>query len=172
MRRPSLQIVAVLLGTAVVLRAGDALPGLLTGVPRGVVVCAALSEATALAGLQLQLPPALSRYQPTFRGIRATRAPHAALTVTLRGPAGKTLAVFRGAFSGIDRRLYQPLHPFHQIATQVAGRPATLRASNQPGGPTVQELEWTTDEARTLLRFDGPTLELLQIGYQMARLLP
>jgi hypothetical protein len=170
--RAFLQIVAVLVGAAVVLRAGDALPGLLTGVPRGVVVCAALSQAKELTGIGVQIPPALASYQPTLHGIRATRAPHAALAVTLRSPAGITLAVFRGAFSGIDHRLYQQLHPFHQIATQVAGRPAILRASNQPGGPTVQDLEWTADGTRTVLRFDGPTLELLHIAEQMARLAP
>jgi hypothetical protein len=172
MRRPSLQIAAVLLGAAAVLRAGDALPGLLTGVARGVVVCAALSEATTLTGLRLHLPPALSTYQPIFRGIRATRAPLASLAVTLRNPEGTTLSVFRGSTSDIDHRLYQPLVPFHQIAIQVAGQPAMLRASNQPGGPTVQDLEWSADGTRTVLRFDGPTLQLLQIADQMAKLVP
>jgi hypothetical protein len=172
MRRPFLQIVAVLLGAAAALRAGDALPGILTGVPRGVVVCTALSEATALTGLRLQLPPALSVYQPIFRGIRATRAPQAALAVTMHDPTGNTLAVFRSAFSSIDRRLFQPLFPFHEIAIQVAGRPAMLRASNQPGGPAVQDLEWIANGTRTVLRFDGPTLELLRIADQMARLEP
>jgi hypothetical protein len=170
--RAFLQIVAVLVGAAVALRAGDALPSLLTGVPRGVVVCGTLSEAKALTGIGVQLPPALAAYQTTLRGIRATRAPHAGLAVTLRSPAGTTLAVFRGAYSGIDHRLYQSLHPFHQIPTQVAGRPAMLRASNQPGGPTVQDLEWTADGTRTVLRFDGSTLELLHIAEQMARLAP
>ena len=136
------------------------------------VMKAALSEARALTGIGVELPPALASYQPTLRGIRATRAPHAALAVILRSPAGTSLTVFRGAVSHIDRRLYQPLQPFHQIATQVAGRPAMLRASSQPGGPTVQELEWTADGTRTVLRFDGSTLELLHIAEQMARLAP
>jgi hypothetical protein len=167
MVKPLLQIVAILTLLAGLLRMADAVPGWVTGIPRGVVAAATLDEAQSISGISVGLP-APSEFVTTPRGIRASRPPSAGLALTARRPSdGRNLSLYRLSTTDAER-LYRPLFPFHEIAIKVAGRPAQLRASRLPDGSVVEEVEWQENSLRTILRFDGSTLELLALAQGLA----
>ena len=167
MVKPILQILAILTLLAGLLRTADAVPGWVTGIPRGVVVAATLDEARSISGISVGVS-ALSDFVTAPRGIRVSRPPSAGLALTARRLSdGRSLSLYR--LSTADPApLYRPLFPFHEIAIKVAGRPAQLRACRLPDGLVVEEVEWRENSLRTILRFDGPTLELLALAQKLA----
>jgi hypothetical protein len=159
---------AVLAGMAIVLRASDAIPGWICGVPRGVHVCASIDEAEARTGLRLgKIREGLAGYALTASGIRATARPIPAVAIAMRGGEG-TLTFLRSRGAEIPATLRPPLPSFHEIAVPLGpGGSASLKAERQSDGSVWQDLEWTDGTGSTALRFDGRTVELLRVARQL-----
>ncbi len=166
--RAGLAVLAVLGGTALALRAADAIPGFLLSVPRGVHVCGSLAEAESRTGLRLEaLPRGLGDYQPVAGTIRTMAKPAPAVAVTLRGGTGTEteLTIFRGRGREISALLRPPLSAFHEIEIPIGpGRMASLKAASTANGPVLQDLQWFDGEVTTALRFSGRTVELLRLA--------
>jgi hypothetical protein len=153
---------------AIVLRAGDAIPGWISGVPRGVHVCASLDEAEVRTGLRLgKLREGLGGYALMPGGIRATARPVPAVAIAMRGGEGN-LTFFSSRAAEIPTTLLPPLPSFHEIAVPLGpGLSASLKAERQSDGSVWQDLQWTDGAGRTALRFDGRTVELLRVARQL-----
>jgi hypothetical protein len=159
----------VLAASALGLRTLDALPGWLSGVPRGVHVCASLDEAQARTGVQLgALRSVLTGWRPVT--VRVTLHPIPAVAVTLlRDHDGADLVLYRSRGGGVPTGLRPALAAFHAITVPlVQGRTAILRAEVRPTGGVLQELEWTTGGQHTVMRFAGRTVELLRLARLLA----
>jgi hypothetical protein len=161
---------AVLAGMAIVLRAGDAIPGWISGVPRGVHVCASVDEAEARTGLHLgKIREGLPGYTLTASGIRAAARPIPAVAVAMQGREGK-LTLLRSRGGEIPATLRAPLPSFHEIVVSlVPGLAASLKAEKLSDGSVWQDLEWKDDTGSTALRFNGRTVELLRVARQLAK---
>ena len=159
---------AVLAGMAIVLRAGDAIPGWISGVPRGVHVCASVDEAEARTGLRLgKLREGLAGYALITGGIRAAARPIPAVAIALRGDEGN-LTFFSSRGGEIPTTLRPPLPSFHEIAVSLGpDLSASLKAERQSDGSVWQDLQWTDGTGSTALRFDGRTVELLRLARQL-----
>jgi hypothetical protein len=171
--RTAWTILAVLGGTALLLRATDALPGLISDVPRGMHVCATLAEAEARTGLRLHgLETALGDAY-TIKGRIATVAkPAPAVSVTLRpASAGQDeVTYFRTTSTEIPSLLRSPLSAFHTIEVELgAGRTASLRAATTGDGSVWQDLEWGESRGRTALRTRGRTVDLLRFARRLIK---
>jgi hypothetical protein len=166
-----LQTMLILLVVAAALRSVDAVPEWIGGLPRGAVTVASLDEARQVSGLAVQLAPAIATgYRP--HRIVALHAPAAGLRIDLQPVAGgHGFSIFRLTAAKRAQELLAPLPAFHEIALQVAGRPGHLRAARAPDGTVTQELEWQ-GTLRTVVRFQGPTLELLGLGEKLAPEMP
>jgi hypothetical protein len=156
---------------AFALRTADAVPQWITGQPRGSVRVNDLQEAQQVSGLAIQIPPSIAAsYRP--REIVAVHPPAAGVAITLQPMAGgHGFSFFRLNSAKRAQQLLSPLPAFHEIKVQVAGRPARLRAVRAPDGTVTQELEWQ-GSLRTVVRFQGPTLELLSLGEKLAAVMP
>jgi hypothetical protein len=162
---------AVLVGAALALRAGDAIPGWIAGVPRGVSVCASMDEAEARSGLGLgNVRGALAGYVFTAGGIRATARPFPAIAIAMQGREGlHPLTLFQSRGGDIPATLRAPLPSFHEIAVPLLpGLSASLKAGRQTDGSVWQDLEWADGTNHTALRFNGRTVELLRLARQLA----
>jgi hypothetical protein len=159
---------AVLAGTAILLRAGDAIPGWISSVPRGVHLCANVDEAEARTGLHVgKIREGLGGYTFTVGGIRATTRPIQAVAIAMQGREGK-LTFLHSRSTEIPTTLRPPLPSFHEIAVPLGpGRSAFLKAERQSDGSVWQDLEWTDGTGSTALRFDGRTVELLRVAGQL-----
>jgi hypothetical protein len=160
---------AVLAGMAIVLRASDAIPGWISGVPRGVYVCASVDEAEARTGLRLgMIREGLGGYTFIADGIRATARPIPAVAIAMQGGEGK-LTLLRSRGGEIPTTLRPPLPSFHEIAVPLGpGLSASLKAERQSDGSVWQDLEWADSKGSTALRFNGRTVELLRVARQLA----
>ena len=166
-------MLVVLAGMAIALRAGDAVPGWICGVPRGVHVCTSIDEAEARTGLRLgKLRDGLAGYALTSDGIRATASPVPAVVIALRGGEGN-LTFFSSRGAEIPTTLRSPLPSFHEISIALLpGLSASLKAERQSDGSVWQDLEWTDRAGRTALRFNGRTVELLRVARQLVEDVP
>jgi len=166
--RAGLTVLAVLGGSALILRAADAIPGLLASVPRGVHICTSLAEAEARTGLGLaQLRDGLGGYLPVAGGIRAVANPVPTVAVTLRrsGDGENDFTLFRSRAGAISTLVRQPLAAFHEIEVPLAqGRKASLKAASLDTGSVWQDLEWSDGAGHTALRSRGRTVELLRLA--------
>jgi hypothetical protein len=156
----------VLAGVALALRAADAIPGWISGIPRGVHLCATLAEAEARTGLRL------GKIGVTGRGvgrIRATASPVAAVAVVLRSDDDQSqLTFFRSRGGSIPTALRSPQSSFHEIAVPLKpGLSASLKAERQADGSVWQDLEWSESAVTTALRWNGRTVELLRLARQL-----
>jgi hypothetical protein len=160
----------VLAGVALALRAADAIPGWLSGVPRSVHRFATLADAEARTGLRLDKLGLTGR---TARGIRATVRPVSAVAVDLRSDADQSqLTFFRGR-GGIPTTLRSPQPTFHEIAVPLKpGLSASLKAERQADGSVWQDLEWSEGAVTTALRWNGRTVELLHLARQLVEAEP
>jgi len=160
---------AVLAGMAIVLRAGDAIPGWISGVPRGVHICASVEEAERRTGVLLgNVRKDLTDYPFIADGIRATARPIPAVAIAMQGGEGK-LTFLRSHGGEIPVALHPPLPSFHEIAVPLGpGLSASLKAERQSDGSVWQDLEWADSTGRTALRFNGRTVELLRVARQLA----
>jgi hypothetical protein len=158
----------VLVASALGLRTLDALPGWLSGLPRGVHVCANLDEAQASTGVQLgAFRSVLTGWRPVT--VRVTLHPIPAVAVTLRDHEEADLVLYRSRGGGVPTGLRPALTAFHAITVPlVQGRTAVLRAEVRPTGGVLQELEWTTGGQHTVMRFAGRTVELLRLARLLA----
>ena len=166
---------AVLAGMALALRAGDALPGWISSVPRGVHVCASVDEAHARSGLNLgNVRDGLDGYAFTASGIRATARPIPAVAIAAQGGDGTSqLTFFRSRGGAIPSMLRPPLTSFHEIAVPLKpGLSASLKAERQNDGSVWQDLEWSDGTGNTALRFNGRTVELLRLAKRLAKAVP
>jgi len=156
---------------ACALRTADAVPQWISGLPRGSVRVSDLQEAQQVSGLAIQLPPTIAAsYRP--QKIVALHPPAAGVAITLQPVAeGHGFSLYRLSSAKRAQGLLSPLPAFHEIKVQVAGRPAQLRAVRAPDGTVTQELEWQ-GWLRTVVRFQGPTLELLSLGEKLATVMP
>jgi hypothetical protein len=162
---------AVLAGAALALRAGDAIPGWIAGVPRGVSACASIVEAEARSGLRLgNARGALDGYAPITGGIRATARPIPAIAIAMQGGEGlHPLTLFQSRGGEIPATLRAPLPSFHEIVVPLLpGLSASLKAGSQTDGSVWQDLEWADSTNHTALRFNGRTVELLRLARQLA----
>jgi hypothetical protein len=160
----------VLAGMALALRAGDAIPGWISGVPRGVHLCASVDEAEARTGLHLgNIRGDLGGYTFEAGGMRATARPIPAIAIALRSGDGKNqLTLFHSRGRGIPPTLRTPLPSFHEISVALLpGLSASLKAERQADGSVWQDLEWTDSAGSTALRFNGRTVELLNLARQL-----
>ncbi len=164
---------AVLAGAALALRALDAIPGWVSGLPRGVHLCANVAEAEARTGLDLRaIRQGLGDYALAADGIRAAARPVPAVAVTLQSRKG-TLTFFRSRGATIPATLRPPLASFHEIAVPIEpGRMASLKAESQADGTVWQDMEWSDRTGRTALRFQGRTVELLRLARRLAEKSP
>jgi hypothetical protein len=165
------QTLLILIVLAAALRTADAIPQLLTGLPRGAVMVTSLPAAQQVSGIEVRLPQAiLASYR--LRDIVALHPPEAGVKVDLEPVAGgRGFSLFRMTATERAQKLLPGLSPFHEIPVQVAGRPARLRAARDSGGLVTQDLEWQGD-LRTVVRFQGPTLELMNLGAELAAEMP
>jgi hypothetical protein len=156
----------VLAGAALALRATDAIPGWISGVPRGVHLCKDVREAEARTGLRLDR---IGRTGRTARSLRTTSTPIPAVAVVLQGGDDKSqLVLFRSRGGSIPTTLRPPQPSFHEIAVSLRpGLSASLKAERQADGAVWQDLEWTEGAITTALRFDGRTVELLRLARQL-----
>lgn len=160
----------MLAGVALALRAGDAIPGWISGVPRGVHLCASVDEAEARTGLHAgAIHAGLAGHPLIAGGIRATARPIPAVAVAMEGGDGRSqLTFFRSRGSNIPSTLRKPLPSFHEIAVPLGpGFFASLKAERQDDGSVWQDLEWSRDAITTALRFSGRTVELLRLARQL-----
>ena len=166
MVRAALQIAMVVSVAGLVLRTADAVPGMLLGLPRGVIECASVEEAEARLGAKLRLPGGLAQaflWPP--RRIRYTTRPVPALAVSLEPRVGVLrLTVFRSQGSAIPERLRPLGRAFHSLEVRVKGRAATLTTLILTDGRVWQDLEWAEAGGRSGLRFQGPTVELMRLA--------
>ncbi len=168
--RAALTTLAVLAGTALALRAGDAAATWIAGVPRGVHLCASVHEAETRTGLDVRaVRRILGGYPIAADGIRVTARPVPALAIAMHGDEGANdLTLFRSR-GAIPATLRAPLGAFHEITVPLApGRAGLLKAERQSDGSVWQDLEWSDDTGRTALRFDGHTVELLRVARLLA----
>jgi hypothetical protein len=156
----------VLAGVALALRAADAIPGWISGVPRGVHLCATVAEAEARTGLRLDQIALTGR---TAGSIRTTASPVPAVAVVMQGGDDKReLTFFRSRGGSIPATLRPPQSAFHEIAVPLKpGLSASLKAERQADGSVWQDLEWSDGTTTTALRFDGRTVELLRLARQL-----
>jgi len=162
---------AVLASVALALRAGDAIPGWISDLPRGVHLCASVDEAEARTGLHLgKLHQGLAGHALMAGGIRASARPVPAVAVTMQAGDGKSqLTLFRSRGGAIPATLRPPRTSFHEITVPLGpGRSASLKAERQADGSVWQDLEWSEGTTNTALRFNGRTVELLRLARQLA----
>jgi hypothetical protein len=163
---------AVLAGVALALRAGDAIPGWLSDLPRDVHACASVEEAEARTGLHLdKLRQGLPGHALIAGGIRTTARPVAAVALAMQPGDGKSqLTLLRSRGGAIPATLRPPLPSFHEIAVPLGpGLSASLKAERQADGSVWQDLEWSEGTITTALRFNGRTVELLRLARQLAQ---
>ena len=163
---------AVLAGAALALRAGDAIPGWISDLPRGVHLCASVDEAEARTGLRLgKLHEGLPGHALIAGGIRTTARPVPAVALAMLAGDGKSqLTLLRSRGGAIPATLRPPLPSFHQIAVPLGpGLSASLKAERQADGSVWQDLEWSDGTITTALRFNGRTVELLRLARQLAQ---
>jgi hypothetical protein len=168
-----LTTLAVLAGMALALRATDAVSGWIADVPRGVNRCTNLEEAEARTELHVgAIRSVLSGYAIVANGISVTARPVPALAIAMQDREGANrLTLFRSRGGAIPASLRPPLPSFHEIAVPIqAGRTGSLKAERQSDGSVWQDLEWSDDSGRTALRWNGRTVELLQVARQLAQL--
>ena len=161
---------AVLAVVTLALRVGDAIPGWISSVPRGVHLCASVDEAETRTGLHASSVHAgLAGHALIAGGIRTTSRPIPAVAVAMQGDDGKSqLTFFRSHGSTIPSTLRKPLPSFHEIAVPLGpGLFASLKAERQDDGSVWQDLEWSKDAITTALRFNGRTVELLRLARQL-----
>ena len=162
---------AVLAGVALALRATDAIPGWISGVPRGVHLCASVEEAEERTGLHLgAVRQLLDRFAVVADGIRTTARPVQAVAVAMQGGGGASqLTLLRSHGGAIPPALRPPLPAFHEITIPMTpGRVASLKAEREADGSVWQDLEWSDGSGNTALRFNGRTVELLRLAKQLA----
>lgn len=166
-----LHTVLILAILAAALRSADALPEWITGLPRGAVTVSTLADAQRISGIALPLPQTIAaRYRPQL--IVALPPPAAGLEIRLQPlGGGHAFSLFRLTSAKRSQQLLPPLPAFHEIAVQVAGRPARLRAVRAPDGTVTQDLEWQ-GSLQTVVRFQGSTLKLLALGEKLASEMP
>jgi hypothetical protein len=137
-RRVTWTVLAVLGGTALALRAADAIPGYLASVPRGVHVCASLAEAESRTGLHLEAVwRGLAPYRPVAGEIRTMARPAPTIAVSLRrgDTTAPILTFFRSRSGRIPTALRPALPAFNEIEVSLApGQVAALRAAPQADG--------------------------------------
>jgi len=163
---------AVLAFVALALRAGDAVPGWISDLPRGVHLCASVDEAEMRTGLHLgKLYQGLPGNALLADGIRATARPFPAVAMALQGGDGKSqLTLFRSRGGEIPATLRTPLPSFHEITVPIGPRlSASLKAERRADGSVWQELEWSEGTITTALRFNGRTVDLLRVARQLAQ---
>jgi hypothetical protein len=160
----------VLAAMALVLRAGDAIPGWISSVPRGVHLCASVAEAEARTGLHLDKLRQLGR-PVAAGGIRTTASPIPAVAIAMQAvDGGSQLTLFHSRGGEIPATLRPPLPSFHTLAVSLQpGLSASLKAERQADGSVWQDLEWSDGTTRTALRFDGRTVELLRLARQLVQ---
>ncbi|HEY5284799.1 MAG TPA: hypothetical protein VIM14_18545 [Polyangia bacterium] len=167
--RAAWRTLAVLAGVALALRAGDAIPGWISAVPRGVHLCASVSEAEAITGLRLdKVGKSLAGY--AARDIRATARPITAIAMAMQGGDDKSqLTLFRSLGGDIPTTLRPPQPSFHELTVPLGpGLSASLKAERYADGSVWQDLDWSDGTLRTGLRFNGRTVELLRLARQIA----
>lgn len=163
---------AVLASVALALRAGDFIPGWISDLPRGVHLCASMSEAEARTGLHLgKLHEALAGYALIAGGIRTTARSFPAVAMAMQAGDGTSqLTLFRSRGGAIPATLRPPQPMFHQITVPLRpGLSASLKAERQADGSVWQDLEWSEGTTSTALRFNGRTVELLRLARQIAQ---
>ena len=166
----SWRTLAVLAGVALALRAGDAIPGWISAVPRGVHLCASASEAEAHTGLRLdKVGRTLAGY--TAGEIRITARPIPAVAIAMQGSDDRSqITIFRSRGGDIPATLRPPQSSFHEIAVPLGpGLSASLKAERHADGSVWQDLDWSDGTLRTALRFNGRTVELLRLARQLAQ---
>jgi hypothetical protein len=163
---------AVLASVALALRAGDAVPGWISDLPRGVHLCASLDEAEVRTGLHLgKLHQGLPGHALMAGGIRTAARPFPAIAMALQGGDGKSqLTLFRSRGGEIPATLRTPLPSFHEITIPLRpGLSASLKAERRADSSVWQDLEWSEGTIITALRFNGRTVDLLGLARQLAQ---
>ena len=169
-RHPAWMTLAVLASVALALRAGDAIPGWISDLPRGVHLCASVDEAEARTGLHLgKLHQGLPGHALVAGGIRATARPVPAVALAMQTDDGKSqLTLFRSRGGEIPPTLRPPRPSFHEIMIPLGpGLSASLKAERQEDGSVWQDLDWSEGAITTALRFNGRTVELLRLARQL-----
>ena len=162
----------MLASVALALRAGDAISGWLSNLPRGVHLCASVDEAEMRTGLHLgKLHQDLAGYALIAGGIRTAARPFPAVAIAMQADDGKgQLTLYRSHGGAIPATLRPPLPSFHEIAVPLRpGLSATLKAERRADGSVWQDLEWSDVEITTALRWNGRTVELLRLARQIAQ---
>jgi len=162
-------LAGVIAGSALVLHAIDAIPGLLTGDAKGVVRYASIEGAERAFGERLALPaffPDTLRWPPDV--VRFHAAPPVAVALSFRGRDGEAdrLAIFeaRGALASIPMQLMPAGRVLHRVAVPVKEGEATLYRVQMPDGSTRNDFVWHRDDLALALRYAGPADELLSIA--------
>jgi hypothetical protein len=165
---------AVLAGTALVLRTADMIPGWLAGVPRGVHLCASLEEAEARTGIGIRgTRKILDSNTFAISEIRTTAKPVQAVALIMRDARGTNqLTLFRSRGGGIPDTLRPPQPAFNEITVALRpGQMTALRAARKDDGSVWQDLEWSDSQGNTALRYNGRTVELLHLAKQLTEVL-
>ena len=162
----------MLASVALALRAGDAIPGWVSDLPRGVHLCASVNEAETRTGIHLgKLHETLAGHALIAGGIRATARPFPAVALAMQSGDGTTqLTLFRSRGRAIPPTIRPPQTSFHEITVSLRpGLSASLKAERQADGSVWQDLEWSEGTTSTALRFNGRTVDLLRLARQIAQ---
>jgi hypothetical protein len=160
---------AVILGACVVLLLLDRLPGLLSGLPRGVLPVGTVEDAERTLHARLLLPayfPDTLRWPPVAVDIYF--GPPAAAAVAFAGRTGPVVRLMVcqtiEPAGSVPVKLLPPGLILESARTRVGNDPGTLTRLQLDDGRVVNELTWHRADRLFALRFDGPVEQLMTLA--------
>lgn len=159
----------VMLATVLVLGLLDAVPGHLSGKPRGVMSVGTIDEAERQLGTRLRLPsyfPDSLRWPPA--AVEVYPGPPPAAALRYEGPSRSDLQLIvcqtLEPSESIPVKLLPPGLILESARTIVRTRPATLMRVQLDDGRLVHELSWDDAGRMMAMRFDGSVEQLMMVA--------
>lgn len=156
-------------GMAAVLRAVDALPGILLGEPRGIVRHASVEAAEKTLGTKVLLPayfPDSLRWPPS--SVRSGRVPAPGLGLQFTGREGgrERLFVFETLPAGSEfpTSLVPEASAYYTIPVRVGDATGVFRSVRMASAGSFSEVEFRKEGRKILIRYAGTGDELMKIA--------
>jgi hypothetical protein len=163
----------VILGAALLLGFLDALPGYVSGRPRGVTAVGTVEQAERALRARLRLPayfPDSLRWPPVAVDIYP--GPPAAAAVAFAGSAGNDVRLVvcqtLEPAESIPAKLLPPGLFLEAARTSVGDQPGTLARIQLDDGRIVHELTWRDAGRLMALRFDGSVEQLMTLARSLS----
>jgi hypothetical protein len=162
-------LAVVIAGSALALRAIDAIPGVLTGDGSGIVRYASIEGVERAFGSRLVLPaffPDSLRWPPEV--VRFHDAPPVTAALSFAGRDGQadrlTICLARGGRASIPMQLMPAGRVLHRVEVPVQEGEATLYRVQMPDGSLRNDFIWHRGDVSLAMRYAGPADELLSIA--------